>query len=91
MLNVSEEFCFEAAVVVSHYWSRRQAKKGAEFPILEHEVRGYLLALRQRGAARGTFKTSQYGLRFLYRHTLGRAWGLFGEKKARRAQAEASA
>ena len=36
------------------------------------------------GAARGTFKISLYGLRFLYRHTLGRAWDLFGEKKARR-------
>ena len=31
--------------------------------------------------ARGTFKTSQYGLRFFYRHTLGRAWGLFGKKR----------
>jgi len=30
----------------------------------EEEVRAYLLGLRQRGAARGTFKTSQYGLRF---------------------------
>jgi hypothetical protein len=57
----------------------------------EEEVRGYLLDLCQRGAARGTFKTSQYGLRFLYRHTLGHTWGLFGEKKARRAEAEASA
>jgi hypothetical protein len=57
----------------------------------EEEVRGYLLDVRQRGAARGTFKTSQYGLRFLYRHTLGRAWGLFGEKKARRPTAEAAA
>jgi hypothetical protein len=47
----------------------------------EEEVRAYLLDLRQRGVARGTFQTSQYGLRFLYRHTLGRAWGLFGEKK----------
>ncbi len=28
-----------------------------------------------------TFKTSQYELRFLYRHTLGRAWGLFGEQR----------
>src|SRR3954469_19788173 len=36
--------------------------------------------LRQNGAARGTFKISQYGLRFLYHHTLGRGWGLFGEK-----------
>jgi Phage integrase, N-terminal SAM-like domain len=32
----------------------------------EEEVRIYLLGLRQGGAARGTFKTSQYGLRFLY-------------------------
>jgi hypothetical protein len=57
----------------------------------EEDVRGYLLDLRQRGAARGTFKTSQYGLRFLYHHTLGRDWGLFGEKKARLATAEAAA
>src|SRR5208283_1520016 len=47
----------------------------------EEEVRGYLLELRQRGVARGTFKTGQYGLRFLYRHTLGRDWLLFGEKR----------
>ena len=26
----------------------------------EEEVRGYLLGLRQRGVARGTFKTGQY-------------------------------
>ena len=37
----------------------------------EEEVRAYLLGLRQRGVARGTFQTSQYGLRFLYHHTLG--------------------
>jgi Phage integrase, N-terminal SAM-like domain len=47
----------------------------------EEEVRAYLLSLRQQGVARGTFQTSQYGLRFLYHHTLGRAWGLFGEKR----------
>ena len=57
----------------------------------EEEVRAYLLSLRQQGAARGTFQTSQYGLRFLYHHTLGRAWGLFGEKKDRLAAAEAAA
>ena len=39
----------------------------------EDEVRGYLLDLRQRGVARGTFQTSHYGLRFYYQHTLGRA------------------
>jgi hypothetical protein len=57
----------------------------------EEEVRAYLLDLRQRGVARGTFQTSHYGLRFLYCHTLARAWGLFGEKKDRLATAEAAA
>jgi hypothetical protein len=38
----------------------------------EEEVRAYLLGLRQGGAARGKFKTSLYGLRFLYRRTLDR-------------------
>jgi integrase/recombinase XerD len=57
----------------------------------EEEVRSYLLGLRRRGVARGTFQTSHYGLRFFYRHTLGRAWGLFGEKKDRLAAAEAAA
>jgi hypothetical protein len=56
----------------------------------EQEVRGYLLGLRQRGVARGTFKTGQYGLRFLFHRTLDRAWGLFGEKKDRFAPAEAA-
>ncbi len=56
----------------------------------EEEVRAYLLSLRQQGVARGTFQNSQYGLRFLYHHTLGRAWGLFGEKKDRLAAAEAA-
>ncbi len=47
----------------------------------EEEVRGYLLGLRQRGVARGTFQTSRFGLRFFYHHTLERTWGLFGEKR----------
>ena len=38
----------------------------------EEEVRAYLLGLRQRGAARGTFKISHYGLRLLYWPTLDR-------------------
>jgi hypothetical protein len=44
-----------------------------------------------RADARGTFQTSHYGLRFFYRHTLGRAWALFGEKKDRFAAAAAAA
>jgi hypothetical protein len=47
----------------------------------EEEVRSYLLGLRQRRVARGTFQTSHYGLRFYYQHTLGRGdcrkfWGV---------------
>jgi Phage integrase, N-terminal SAM-like domain len=57
----------------------------------EEEVRAYLLGLRQRGVARGTFQTSHYGLRFFYHHTLGHAWGLFGEKKDCLATPEAAA
>jgi len=57
----------------------------------EDEVRSYLLGLRQRGIARGTFQTSHYGLRFFCAHTLGRAWELFGEKKDRPATSEAAA
>ena len=47
----------------------------------EEEVRTYLLGLRRRGVARGTFQTSQYGLRFFHRHTLGCARAPFGEKR----------
>jgi site-specific recombinase XerD len=57
----------------------------------EEEVRAYLLGLRERGVARGTFKTSQYGLRFFYQHTMGQTWDLFGGKKDRLATAEAAA
>ena len=57
----------------------------------EEEVRNYLLGLRQRGVARGTFQIGHYGLRFFYRHTLRRGWELFGEKNDRLATAEAAA
>lgn len=47
----------------------------------EAEVRAYLLGLRERGVALGTFKTNHGGIQFLYRRTLERGWPLFGEKK----------
>jgi hypothetical protein len=47
----------------------------------EEEVRAYLLRLREQGAARGTFKTDHYGIRFLYYCTLGRDWPLFSKKR----------
>ncbi len=47
----------------------------------EAEVRSYLIRRRDRGVARGTFKTDHYGIRFLYHHTLGRNWPLFSKKR----------
>ena len=48
----------------------------------EEEVRAYLLHLREKGVARGTFKTAHYGIQFLCRHTLGRDWPLFSKKRS---------
>lgn len=48
----------------------------------EKEVRAYLLDLRDNGAAKGTFKTNWHGIKFLFHHTLGRDWGLFGKKRS---------
>jgi len=48
----------------------------------EEEVRSYLLSMRERGAARGTFKTNHYGIQFLYRSTLNRDWALFSKKRS---------
>ena len=44
-------------------------------------MRAYLLALRERGVALGTFKTNQGGIQFLYRRTLERDWPLFWKKR----------
>src|SRR5579862_4427010 len=49
----------------------------------EDEVRSYLLGLRERGVALGTFKTNHGGIQFLYRQTLDRDWPLFWKKKIR--------
>ena len=48
----------------------------------EEEVRAYLLTLRERGVARGTFKTIHYGIQFLYCNTLNRDWPLFSKKRS---------
>ena len=47
----------------------------------EDDVRRYLLNLRERGVARGTFKTAHFGIRFLYCRTLERDWPLFWKKR----------
>jgi hypothetical protein len=57
----------------------------------EEEVRAYLLSLRERGVALGTFKTNHGGIQFFYRWTLDRDWPLFGKKKDPSAKATAPA
>ncbi len=47
----------------------------------EAEVRLYLIKLRDRGVARGTFKVAHYAVRFLYQNTLGYDWPLFSKKR----------
>ncbi len=47
----------------------------------EAEVRAYLLALRDRGVALGTFRPYHGGIKFLYAHTLDREWSLFSKKE----------
>ena len=47
----------------------------------EEEVRGYLLGLRERGVALGTFRSCHGGIQFLYRRTLDRDWALFQKKE----------
>jgi hypothetical protein len=72
---------------------RRLAKHYRRAPdqLSEAEVRAYLLGLRERGVALGTFKTNHGGIQFLYRRTLDRRWPLFGEKKDPSPEAASSA
>jgi Phage integrase, N-terminal SAM-like domain len=49
--------------------------------LTEKEVRGYLVGMRERGVARGTFKANHFGIQFFYRHTLNRDWALFSKKR----------
>jgi site-specific recombinase XerD len=72
-------------------WQLAKHYRRAPDQLSEAEVRAYLLDLRQRGVARGTFEIARAGLRFFFRQTLNRTWDLFGEKKDRPAAAEAAA
>jgi len=60
--------------LAKHYWRSPDA-------LSEEEVRCYLIGLRDRGVARGTFKTNLYGIQFFYRHTLNLDWPLFSKKR----------
>src|SRR5882672_2350721 len=46
----------------------------------EEEVRAYLVSMRERGVARGTFKAHHFGIQFFYCQTLNREWALFLKK-----------
>jgi hypothetical protein len=72
-------------------WQLAKYYRRAPDQFSEAGVRAYLLDLRQRGVARGTFEIARAGLRFFFCQTLGRAWDLFGEKKDRLAATEAAA
>jgi Phage integrase, N-terminal SAM-like domain len=49
--------------------------------LTEDEVRSYLLGLRDRGVALGSFKVYHGGIQFLYHRTLDRDWALFQKKE----------
>ena len=75
-LGLRTQTCYVSAV-------RRLAAHYGRSPdtLSEDEVRAYLIALRDRGVARGTFTHNQHGIQFLYRHTLDRDWLLFSKKR----------
>jgi len=83
-VRTQQSYIYAVRALAAHY------KRSPDL-ISEEEVRAYLLERRDRGAARGTFKTSHYGIRFLYCQTLNCDWALFGKKKDSPAQAEAAA
>jgi site-specific recombinase XerD len=56
--------------------------------LTEEEVRRYLLDRRDRGAARGSFKTCHYGIQFFYRYTLGKDWVLFKKRSGSRSRSD---
>ena len=50
--------------------------------LTERQVQDYILYVRDDlGAAKGTFATMFYGLKFFYLNTLGYEWPLFTKKK----------
>ncbi len=62
---------------------RRLARHYRRSPdqISEEEVRRYLLGLRERGLALGTFKANHGAIQFFYRRALDRDWPLFEKKE----------
>lgn len=46
----------------------------------EEEVRAYLLTLIDQHVARGTFKSTRFGVQFFYQQTLGLKWALFAKR-----------
>jgi hypothetical protein len=46
----------------------------------ETDVQDYLVSLRERDVAKGTFRVQRYALEFLFTNTLRREWPLFQKK-----------
>jgi hypothetical protein len=45
--------------------------------VSEAQLQSYLIALRERDVASGTFRVQRFALQFLFQNTLGRDWPLF--------------
>ena len=74
-LSAATQHVYQDAVtsLVKHY-----GKRSPDL-LTEEEVRRYLLDVREKNA-RGSFKTSHYGIQFFYRNTLGKDWLLFKKR-----------
>ena len=55
----------------------------------EQDVQTFLIGLRDRDAARETFRGYRFALECLFANTLGRDWPLFGKKNCARRQSSA--
>lgn len=52
--------------------------------VTEQDVQTFLIGLRERDAARETFRGYRFALECLFVNTLGRDWPLFGKKNCAR-------
>src|SRR3974377_1724507 len=69
----TQEIYLQAVRSLAKYYNRSPATPAWG------DVGRYLLDVRERNA-RGSFKTSHYGIQFFYRNTLGQDWALFKKK-----------
>ena len=68
------------AVYVKAVWKLAAHYRRSPDTLTEEEVRAYLVSMRERGVARGTFKAHHFGIQFFCCQTLNRDWALFLKK-----------